>query len=230
LAVESGGESLDVDAVALLLKQAGAQSVEVIEASAPIGPFSPRFLMMVLIAIGISSAAAGYIAYWAMKLFPISIPVVHMLEQPRLDPQRPDRFFKDGFGMRMPVSGTVMRGSLPYTIPSEDAAAELVNPLPRTERVLMQGKQAYANYCSVCHGILGNGATTLTAAYGAKPANLISKSIIELPDGKIYHVVMTGKNAMPAYSSDLAENERWAAVHYVRVLQRAMNAKDEDIP
>ena len=107
--------------------------------------------------------------------------------------------------------------------------AALVNPLPRTERVLKQGRQTYANYCSVCHGILGNGAPTLTAAYGAKPANLVSRSVIELPDGKIHHVIMAGKNAMPAYAADLSEDERWAAVHYVRVLQRALNAKDEDI-
>jgi hypothetical protein len=35
---------------------------------------------------------------------------------------------------------------------------------------------------------------------------------------------------MPSYAADLPENERWAAIHYVRVLQRALNAKDEDLP
>jgi mono/diheme cytochrome c family protein len=45
----------------------------------------------------------------------------------------------------------------------------------------------------------------------------------------MYHVLRMGKNAMPSYSADLAENERWAAVHYIRALQRSMNAKDEDI-
>jgi mono/diheme cytochrome c family protein len=39
---------------------------------------------------------------------------------------------------------------------------------------------------------------------------------------------MVGKNAMPSYAADLNEDERWATVHYVRVLQRAMNAKDSD--
>jgi mono/diheme cytochrome c family protein len=42
--------------------------------------------------------------------------------------------------------------------------------------------------------------------------------------------MMMGKNAMPSYAGDLSEYERWAVVHYVRVLQRALNAKDEDIP
>ena len=229
LAVESSGDVLDVDAIASILKLAGAQSVEVIQATEPISPASPGFLLAVFLAIGISSAAAGYGTYWAIKLFPVSIPMVHMLNQPRLDPLRPSSFFKDGFGMRMPVPGTVARGSLPYSVTSEEAAIGLVNPLPRTEHVLQQGRQAYRNYCSVCHGILGNGAPTLTAAYSAKPASLVSQSIIDLPDGKIHHVIMAGKNAMPSYAADLNEDERWAAVHYVRVLQRALNAKDEDI-
>jgi mono/diheme cytochrome c family protein len=95
---------------------------------------------------------------------------------------------------------------------------------------LKQGRQAFSNHCSACHGILGNGVPTLTAAYGAKPANLISQNIVELPDGEIYYVIMNGKNAMPSYEGDLSENERWATVHYVRVLQRALNAKDSDIP
>ena len=104
-----------------------------------------------------------------------------------------------------------------------------MNPLPRTSSVLNQGRQAFNNYCSVCHGILGNGTPTLTAAYGAKPANLVANKIIEYPDGKLYHVIMTGKNAMPSYAADLSEDERWSAVHYVRVLQRSMNARDDDI-
>jgi mono/diheme cytochrome c family protein len=39
-----------------------------------------------------------------------------------------------------------------------------------------------------------------------------------------------GRNAMPSFAVDLSEDERWAVVHYVRVLQRALNARDEDLP
>jgi mono/diheme cytochrome c family protein len=35
---------------------------------------------------------------------------------------------------------------------------------------------------------------------------------------------------MPSYAAELTEEERWAVVQYVRVLQRAMNARDTDIP
>ena len=40
---------------------------------------------------------------------------------------------------------------------------------------------------------------------------------------------MLGKNAMPSYAADLDNDDRWAAVHYIRILQRAQNAKDEDL-
>ncbi len=230
LAVEAGGSALDAEKISALLKEAGAKAVEVIDAPAPRGPASPEFFTYVLGAIAISCVVTGYLTYGGTKLFPVSIPMAHMLDQPRLDPQRADSFFKDGFGMRMPVPETVMRDSIPYTIANEDDAGILANPLPRTDSVLNQGRQAFTNHCSVCHGILGNGVPSLTAAYGAKPANLVSQKIIDLPDGKIHHVIIMGKNAMPSYSADLTDSERWAAVHYVRVLQRALNAKDEDVP
>ena len=229
LAVETAGEAPDVGQIRALLQDAGAASTEVLEHAPPIAPASPRFLIFTLLAIMISCLAAGYLTYWGIKLFPETVPMVHMLKQPRLDAQKPDDFFRDGFGMRMPVRGTVMRGSIPYTIENQEDADVLANPLPRTERVLMQGKQAFMNHCVACHGVLGDGDNSLGAAYGAKPANLVSKQIIALPDGEIYHVVRMGKNAMPSYSADLDENERWAVVHYVRVLERALNAKDTDI-
>ncbi len=228
LAIESGRNDLDVEKAEVLLREAGAQTIEVVETPAPIAPASPKLLIFTLMAIGMSCLVAGYLTYWGVKLFPASVPMVNMLNQSRLDAQDFNDFFEDGFGMRMPVGETVSRGSIPYTIEKQAEAANLMNPLPRTENVLMQGKQVFTNHCVMCHGILGEGDSTLGAAYGAKPANLVSQQMIELSDGEIYHVVRMGKNAMPSYSADLEENERWAVVHYVRVLQRALNAKDED--
>jgi hypothetical protein len=230
LAIESGGRELDVEAVSGMLKEAGAASIEVMEAPVPIGLASPKFFAAVFGAIAITCLLAGFATYWAMKLFPTVAPMVHMLDQPRLNPQHGSSFFGDGSGMRMPVPETVTHDSMPYTIRNEDYAANLVNPLPRSESILKRGRQAYTNYCVVCHGLLGNGMPTLTAAYGAKPANLVSPQMIGLPDGKMYHSVMAGKNSMPSYIAELPEADRWAVIHYVRVLQRTMNARDEDIP
>jgi mono/diheme cytochrome c family protein len=230
LAVESVNDDLDVEKLSAMLLTAGAESVEVLEAPAPAGIASARVFAGVLGTIAVSCLVAGLLTYWAIKLFPVSVPMVHMLGQPRLDPQRASSFFKDGFGMRMPVPETVPHESMPYTVRNQENAEALVNPLPRSEDALNRGRRAYLNYCSVCHGVLGNGAPSLTAAYGAKPANLVSRQMIDLQDGRIYHGIMMGKNAMPSYAADISESDRWATVHFVRVLQRALNAKDEDVP
>jgi len=230
LAVETDGEALDVDAISALFRETGASEVEIIEAPASPQPASPNFFLGVVLAIAMACVAAGYGTYWAMKLFPVMPPMVHMLEQPRLDPQRGEDFFKDGFGMRRPVEGTVSRRFLPYTVRSQEDAAALQNPLPRTREVLSRGRRLYNDYCSVCHGILGDGRTTLTAAYEAKPANLHASSFVTLADGAMYHVLMKGKNSMPSYAADLSQEERWAVVHFVRALQRALDANDADVP
>jgi cytochrome c5 len=229
LAVEANGDDLDVDAITKILREAGAENIEILDGLPPVAPASPRFLLLSLLAIGISSLVAGYLTYWGIKLFPVAPPMVHMLEQPKLNPQEANDFFEDGFGMRMPVADTVRRGALPYTIEVQEDAARLINPLPRTGDVFNQGRQVFSNHCAMCHGILGDGKPTLTAAYGAKPANLVSQQMIDLSDGEIHHVIRMGKNAMPSYSADLDDDEQWAVVHYVRVLQRALNAKDSDI-
>lgn len=229
LSIESKGNVLDVEKALSALRNSGAVAVEVLESAPPRGLASPNFFFGVLLAIFVSCLAAGYGAYWATKLFPRAIPMVHMLEQPRLGPQEPDAFFSDGSGMRVPVEGTVSRISLPYTVKDEEAAAVLINPTPRTETVLRNGRKLFDDYCSVCHGVLGDGKTTLTAAYEAIPANLMSQSISGLPDGSMYHVLVEGKNSMPSYAADLTQEERWEVLHYVRVLQRALNASDEDV-
>jgi hypothetical protein len=229
LAVEADGGALDIAVASDALRAAGAESIEVVENTAPPRLLSPTFVFRALVAVGFACLISGYMTYWAIKLFPKSIPVVHMLDQPRLDPQRESAFFKDGFGMRMPVAGTVSRGHLPYIIKDENAAGTFSNPLPRTAEVLKKGREDYMTYCSVCHGVLGDGKTSLTAAYGAKPASYHAQTTRDLSDGKIFHVITSGKNSMPSYT-ELSEDERWGAVHYVRALQRAYNAKDQDIP
>jgi mono/diheme cytochrome c family protein len=229
LAVESDGNGLDTERIAALLRQSGATAVEVLEMPPAPGPASPRFFVGILLGLGLACLVAGYATYWAMKLFPKAIPMIHMLDQPRLDPQAASDFFSNGSGMRMPVEGTVSSLSIPYTVGDLDSAAALGNPLPRSAEVLLLGRGLYNDYCSVCHGILGDGRATLTAAYEAKPANLSSRNIVDLPDGEMYHVIMKGKNSMPSYAEDLSQDERWSVVHYVRALQRALDATDEDV-
>jgi mono/diheme cytochrome c family protein len=229
LSVEAEG-SFDPAAAQAALEAAGALEIEHLPAPAHGPLFTADAIQRSLLGIAGACLVSGLMMYGAVKLFPVLPPMSHMEDQPRLDPQKPSAFFKDGRGMQMPVAGTVARGCLPPDISSPEDAARLANPLPLDAAVLARGRTEYRIHCAQCHGALGDGVPTLTAAYGAKPANLLTPAIRAYPDGTIYGTIVLGKNAMPSYAADLPEDARWAVVHYVRALQRAQNAKAEDLP
>ena len=228
LAVEADPE-LDAEAARAALLEAGATEIEVLPAPDRAPFLTSDFILRTLGGILAACLVSGFVMYWAIKLFPVLPPMSDMQDQPRLGAQQGNAFFKDGRGMRMPVQGTIARGHLPSATGPQDEAAALPNPLPRTKEVFAQGKTAYMDRCTVCHGAVGNGVGSLTAAYGAKPANLQSQQFRDYADGQIYWAIVNGKNAMPGHAADLTEEQRWAVVHYVRALQRAQNAKDEDL-
>lgn len=229
LAIEVEAGTLDVAAAQRALEAAGARDLEVLPAPETRPQFTSRGVLRFLTGVVAACSVAGFMTYWAIKLFHVLPPMSDMQEQPRLDAQSASAFFKDGSGMRPPVKGTVARGYLGIGVASQEEAASLPNPLAPTPEILAKGKLAYANHCAVCHGASGNGTPTLTAAYGAKPANLLARQFKETQDGQLYYVVVKGKNSMPAYGADLDETQRWAVVHYVRALQRAQDAKDSDL-
>ena len=229
LAIEADDGELDAGAARTALLSAGAAGIESLPMPSREPFLTSTFVLRALGGIFVSCLGAGLLMYWAVKLFPVLPPMSYMQNQPRLNAQRPSSFFKDGRGMRMPVAGTVARGHLPLGVASQEEAVALVNPLPRSREVLAQGRQAFRNRCEVCHGAVGNGQGSLTAAYGAKPANLQAPQFRDYPDGKIFWAVTKGKNNMPPHEADLTVTQRWAVVHYVRALQRAQNAKDEDM-
>jgi mono/diheme cytochrome c family protein len=229
LTLEAEDETFDSAAAAAALRAAGAAEVEVLPAPDRSPFLTSDYILRALGGIFVACLVSGLGMYLVTKWLPLLKPMVHMHDQPRLNAQKPSSFFRDGHGMQRPVAGTVARGHLPRATGTQEAAAALVNPLPRTREVFVIGKKAFANRCEVCHGALGNGQGSLTAAYGGKPANLQAQQFRDYPDGKIYWAIVNGKNAMPSHAADLTENQRWAVVHYLRALQRAQNAKDEDL-
>lgn len=232
LAIEADPKTkreLDERAAEEALREAGAISVEVLREPKQVPFLTSAFVMRSLTGIAVSCLVAGALMYWVIKLFPVLPPMSHMLDQPRVAPQESSSFFADRRSMRSPVPGSVARGFIPSAVADQEQAASLVNPLPRTKQTLEIGQQKFRERCAVCHGALATGIGTLTTAYGAKPANLQSQQFRDYPDGKIYWVIVNGKNAMPSHAADLSVDQRWAIVHYVRALQRAQNARDEDV-
>lgn len=157
-------------------------------------------------------------------------PFNWMRTQNKLKAQRPSGLFRDGMGMRPPVEGTVARDYLPYPYKGhpEDAAKYLRNPLLPTKDVIERGRQRFLTFCSPCHGDFGRGDSRLQGQF-PNPPTLHSEKLRTWPDGSIYHVITEGQNVMPSYASQIGSDDRWAVIHYIRVLQRAVNAKESDL-
>jgi mono/diheme cytochrome c family protein len=153
-----------------------------------------------------------------------------MMEQGKLKPQKPSALFSDGIGMRRPVEGTVARGFLPYPFKGkpEEAAKSLVNPLLPTSAVIERGKTRFLTFCSPCHGNFGTGESRLQGQF-PNPPTLHSDKVRDWPDGAIFHVITEGQNVMPSYAAQISRDDRWAIIDYLRVLQRAHNAKESDL-
>ena len=188
--------------------------------------FDLKFLGL-LAGVAVVVSAITYLALNVMLYLP---PFDWMMVQAKLKPQAASTLFKDGIGMRPPVPGTVARGFLPYAYKGrpEEAGKYLANPLPVTKNVLDLGQRKYNTFCSPCHGNFGRGDSRLNGQF-PNPPTLHSDKVREWPDGNIYHVITEGQNVMPSYAAQLGRDERWAVVHYIRVLQRAQHAKESDL-
>jgi len=150
---------------------------------------------------------------------------------PRLAAQHEDPLRPGEPVMRNPVPGTVPRGYTPYRFAQADTAqamAELTNPLPRTADVLWRGQRVYMTYCVVCHGPKGDGQGYIVPKFPMPPP-LFSDKVRNWPDGRIFHIITRGQNLMPSYASQILPEDRWAAIHYVRALQRAAHPNPQDV-
>jgi hypothetical protein len=178
-----------------------------------------------------------------------------MKHQPRYDPQHESTFFSDGSASRRPVAGTIPLG---YTLPGAFLQATAKNstlqpegfsnepnyyntgkfgdvygdgfPVDVTEAFIKRGQERFNINCAVCHGKVGL-ANGITSQFGiAAIANLQDDRIRSMPDGQIFSTITNGKNTMGAYGPNIAVEDRWAIVAYVRTLQKSQSIKLAELP
>jgi mono/diheme cytochrome c family protein len=173
-----------------------------------------------------------------------------MQDQPKAIAYRENSFFKDGTGSRPLVDGTVPRGYLredrafflgkkataqstpasPSTPPAAGSANNQAGlfpddvdtiPLQITKEDLDRGQERYNIYCSVCHGLTGNGDGMIARRGFNKPApaNYHQDRLRQAPAGHFFDVMTNGWGAMPAYAQQVSVEDRWRIVAYIRALQ-----------
>lgn len=154
----------------------------------------------------------------------------NMYEHIAYDPDQPNPNFKDGKTAQKPPQGTIPVGFVSFDYPNtkdgyELAGTEVKNPLAQTPVNFEEGKVLFEHFCSPCHGMKGLG-DGLVVAHGFPPPPSYSTgqssrggAMKDLSDGKIYHTITYGVNAMGSYASQLAPEERWKVIMYVHHLQ-----------
>lgn len=178
-----------------------------------------------------------------------------MDHQPKYQPQHPNGFFADGRSGRKPVDGTIPMG---YTLAGRylqvgakngtlapqgfSNAPDYYNtgrmgevygdgfPLNISAELITRGEQRYEINCAVCHGrtAFGDGIVKQIGSW-ATVANLQDERIRKMPDGQIFNTITNGKNTMGAYGPQIAVEDRWAIVAYLRALQLSQNAKASEL-
>ena len=211
--------------------------------------FFATLFLLVCAVIAIAGFRGTKMSSPPLEIFP------DMDHQPKLQPQHPSGFFADGQGSRKPVDGTVPMG---YTLAGRylqtgarngvlgpsgftnrpdyfntgkmgDAYGDGI-PIEVNDRLIDRGEERYNINCSICHGRTGAGNGIVTQYGLVAVANLHDERIRTMPDGQIFSTITNGKNTMGAYGPQIAVEDRWAIVAYIRALERSQMATLADLP
>ncbi len=200
--------------------------------------FEPRFSPMAY-----KAALFGMlIAAFAIPLGLAAIPYIEFFNDMAVQPKgKAQGLYGTTIGQphlvdRMPPSGSLPMDFMPYAIAGNDVkAAEragetLRNPLKPTMKVLERGQKLFHDYCRTCHGSQGQGDGPIVGpGLFPAPPSLHTDTARSFKDGRIFHVITRGQNAMPSYADKLNTEDRWAVIHFLRALQRSLHPTPEDL-
>lgn len=113
------------------------------------------------------------------------------------------------------LRGSMAQAQAPWTAPDAEKAKK--NPVPNDKKTLDQGEKVTKINCVSCHGLKGKGDGPAAVALNPKPADWTSKQVQAESDGELFWKITTGRGAMPSWRH-LSDNDRWAAVRYIRTL------------
>jgi mono/diheme cytochrome c family protein len=171
-----------------------------------------------------------------------------MQDQPKMKPFRGSTFFADGLSGRQPIEGTIPRGFLrtdteyftgkksassavPSASPAVSSASSAVQntdafandtdvfPFPITKETVQRGRERYEIFCTVCHGLTGNGDGMVVRRGFRRAASFNDDRLRQAPVGHFFDAITNGWGAMPSYASQIPVQDRWAIIAYIRALQ-----------
>ena len=157
-----------------------------------------------------------------------------MHDAPRYDPLESSALNRGTPSALAPVAGTVARGQLNENtllhtgqLNGEPAT---VFPFEITRADLDRGQERYNIYCAPCHSRTGDGVGMVVQRGYRQATSYHIDRMREAPVGYFYDVITNGFGAMPDYRAQVAVEDRWRIVAYIRVLQLSHQATIADVP
>lgn len=152
-----------------------------------------------------------------------------MHDQPKYEAYEASVFFPDETSARPIPDGTVARGQLLEDSPlysgfGADEQPVTRIPLPVDERTLLAGRVKYDSFCAPCHDRVGTGQGMVVRRGFKQPPSLHIERLRQESAGYFFDVISNGFGQMPSYSAQIAPEDRWAVVAYVRALQLSQHA------
>jgi mono/diheme cytochrome c family protein len=98
------------------------------------------------------------------------------------------------------------------------------NPLQQSPDVIAEGRNAFGDYCTVCHGLDGQNTGVPFADSMSPPVpSLASPNVQRYTDGQLKWIIENGiwPSGMPASRGILSDEEMWSIVEYLRHLPPA---------
>lgn len=158
-----------------------------------------------------------------------------MHDAPRYDPLEASPVFANGSSAQPLVEGTIARGHL-----NDDELLQTgkVNgqpagmfPFVMARADLDRGQERYNIYCAPCHDRRGEGnGMVIQRGFQRQPPSYHTDRLRQAPPGYLYDVISNGFATMPDYRAQIAVDDRWRIVAYLRALQLSHEATTADVP
>jgi mono/diheme cytochrome c family protein len=157
-----------------------------------------------------------------------------MHNQPKRGAYKESAFFADRSSARPLPEGVVARGFARTNTALFEGlrGTNLVDEMPIqiTRAVLERGRERFDIYCSVCHGLNGEGGGMIVQRGFPKPPSFDEERLRAAPIGHFYRVMTYGYGVMFSYANRVDPEDRWAIAAYIRALQLRNGMTVSELP
>jgi mono/diheme cytochrome c family protein len=110
---------------------------------------------------------------------------------------------------------------------------EAQNPISRTDEVIAEGREHFADHCASCHGNDGSGDTEMGRGLYPRAPDLRLPPTQNLADHELFYIIENGirLTGMPAWGTGTPEGEEatWHLVHFIRHLPQVTPEEIEEM-